>query len=457
MHIENRKITLSTISSSDYHLLQVILNDLTPTQSWLIQNKRQLCNKRTQNALEILDAGLQAALPENLLSGMIRKNKLLIGNQSYSLSKYGKIYVVAIGKAADSMARLVHSKIKLDGGIVVIPQNYKSVFCNRKFEIHRSGHPIPNKSSVAAAKSVLKLLKNVEKDDFVIFLISGGASALACMPEGITLAQKQQTTNLLLKCGASIDEINCIRKHLSAIKGGKLVRNLACRAVSLVMSDVVGNDLTSIASGLTYFDDSDFSDCMRIVHKYRLDTKMSPAVLRRLRLGAMGKIDETPKKPAIPNFVIATNKDCLDAMAKKAARLGYKTKTLDPVSGDVKNAAKRILQNFSNAKKSCLVFGGEPTVRVVGTGKGGRNQELVLHILRNLEKNSSAVIASVGTDGIDGNTKYAGAISDFTASKDEIKNYLEENNSTAFFKKHHRLILTGPTHTNLMDVGLILK
>ncbi|TBR25838.1 MAG: DUF4147 domain-containing protein [Candidatus Nitrosotenuis sp.] len=428
-----------------------------PIQSWLIQNKRQLCNKKTQNALEILDAGLQAALPKNLFAGLVRENKLLIGNKSHSLSKYRRIYLVAVGKAADSMAKLIHSKTKLDGGVIVIPHNYKPVFCNNRFKIHRSGHPIPNKSSIAAAKSILKLLKNAEKNDFVIFLISGGASALTCMPEGITLAQKQQTTKLLLKCGASIDEINSIRKHLSAIKGGKLVQNLTCPAISLVMSDVVGNNLASIASGLTYFDDSTFSDCIRIIRKYHLERKIPPAVLKRLKLGALGKIAETPKKSAIPNFVIATNKDCVGVMAKKATHLGYKTKTLDPISGDVKNVAKRILQNFSNAKKSCLVFGGEPTVKVVGTGKGGRNQELVLQVLQNMQKNSSTVIASVGTDGIDGNTKYAGAISDFTANKNEIKNYLRENNSCEFFKKHRRLILTGPTHTNLMDVGLILK
>ena len=426
-------------------------------KEWLIQNKRQLCNKKTQNALEILDAGLHSALPENLFAGLIKENKLLIGNKSYHLSKYRKIYVVAVGKAADSMAKLIHSKTKLDGGIIVIPNNYKPVLHNKRFRIHRSGHPIPNTASTAAAKSILKLLKNVEKNDFVIFLISGGASALVCMPEGITLAQKQQTTKLLLKCGASIDEINSVRKHLSAIKGGKLVQNLTCHAISLVMSDVVGNDLTSVASGLTYFDDSTFSDCIRIVRKYDLGGKIPSSVLKRLNLGAMGKIPETPKKPVIPNFIVATNKDCVDVMAKKATRLGYKTKTLDPISGDVKNAAKRILQNFSNAEKSCLVFGGEPTVKVVGDGKGGRNQELVLRVLQNLERNSSVVVASVGTDGIDGNTKYAGAISDFIADADEIKHYLAENNSGAFFKKHKRLILTGPTHTNLMDVGLILK
>ncbi len=143
-------------------------------------------------------------------------------------------------------------------------------------------------------------------------------------------------------------------------------------------------------------------------------------------------------------------------MAKKAASLGYRTKTLTPISGDVKNMAKRILKIFSNAKKSCLVFGGESTVKVTGSGRGGRNQELVLRILKDL-KDPSVVVASVGTDGIDGNTKYAGAISDFIPDRNEIQNYLDNNNSNAFFKKHNRLILTGPTHTNLMDVGLIMR
>ncbi|WKT57748.1 DUF4147 domain-containing protein [Candidatus Nitrosotenuis chungbukensis] len=422
----------------------------------MIQNKQAIYGKKTQNALGILEAGLQSALPENLLTGMITKNKLRIGNRSYNLSKYDKIYVVAVGKAADSMAKLVHSKINLERGIIVVPQNHKPVFCNKKFKICRAGHPIPNKSSVVAAKSVLALLKNAKKGDLVIFLISGGASALLCLPDGISLAQKQQMTKLLLRCGASIGEINSIRKHLSMIKGGKLVQNLPCPAVSLVMSDVVGNNLASIASGLTYFDDSTFSDCMRVIKKYGLEGKTPPSVLRRIRLGMTGEIDETPKKPAIPNFIVATNKNCVDAMAKKAASLGYRTKTLTPISGDVKSVAKRILKIFSNAKKSCLVFGGEPTVKVTGSGRGGRNQELVLRILKDL-KDPSVVVASVGTDGIDGNTKYAGAIFDFIPDRNEIQNYLDNNNSNAFFKKHNRLILTGPTHTNLMDVGLIMR
>ena len=421
----------------------------------MIQNTTHLCNEKTKNALDILDAGLQAALPERL-ADLIGQNTLVVGNKSYSLSKRGKIYVVSVGKAADSMAKTICSKLKADGGIIVVPKNYDSTFKNSKFKIHHASHPIPDKSSVLAAKSILNLLQNADKNDFVLFLISGGASALVCLPEGISLAQKQEMTKLVLKCGATIDEINCIRKHLSAIKGGKLIQNLSCQAVSLVMSDVVGNDLASIASGLTYFDNSTFSDCMRIIEKYRLAKKTPSSVLKRFKLGVDGRVSETPKKPKILNFIVATNNDCVSAMTKKATSLGYKTKTLAPISGDVDVVAKKILQNFSNRKKSCLVFGGEPTVRVTGRGKGGRNQELVLRILQNLD-DDSVIVASVGTDGVDGNTKYAGAISGFVPNKNEIATYLKENNSCAFFKKHKGLILTGPTHTNLMDVGLIMR
>lgn len=433
----------------------MLLNDLACTIRCLIQNIDRLCNEKTKNALEILDAGLQAALPERL-SDMIRQNTLIVENKSYQLSKYGKVYVVSVGKAADSMAKAICSKLKPDGGIIVIPKNYHSTFRNRKFKIHHASHPVPDNSSVLAAKSILTLLQNTKKNDLVLFLISGGASALVCLPEGISLTQKREITKLVLKCGATIDEINCIRKHLSAIKGGKLIQNLSCQAISLVMSDVVGDDLASIASGLTYFDNSTFYDCIRIIEKYNLAKKTPRSILRRFELGIEGKVSETPKKPKIPNFIVATNNDCVNVMAKKAASLGYKTKTLSPISGDVEMVAKKILRNFSNGKKSCLVFGGEPTVKVTGSGRGGRNQELVLRILQNLE-DDSVIVASVGTDGVDGNTKYAGAISGFAKNKNEMASYLKENNSCAFFKKHGGLIMTGPTHTNLMDVGLIMR
>jgi hydroxypyruvate reductase len=420
----------------------------------VIKNRKQLYNAKTKDALLILEKGLDTARPEHFLSKFIGKKEIHTNNKSYLLSKYQKIYLVAVGKAADLMAKFIQSKINADSGIVVIP-NFKSAFSAPNFKIYRAGHPIPNKASVAAAKSILNLLKGVRKEDLVVFLISGGASALVCLPAGITLEQKQELTRLLLRCGASINEINALRKHLSQVKGGRMVKGLSCTAVSYVMSDVVGDDLTSIASGLTYCDKTTYSDCLRIIRKYGLTKKIPNQVLLQLRLGAKGKIPETPKRPTIPNLIVAKNSDCLLAMKKKAASLGYKTKILAPLVGNTNSAAKKVLQAFSFRKDSCLIFGGETTVKVSGTGKGGRSQELVLQISSTLKQ--EVVVASLGTDGIDGNTKEAGAIFYSIPRKDEAINYLKNNDSNSFFKKYGGLIKTGPTHTNLLDVGLILK
>jgi len=421
----------------------------------LIQNKKQIYNVKTKDALQILEAGLDAAKPEHFLFKFIRKGKLQINKKSYRLSEYGKIHLVAVGKAADSMAKFVHDNIRVDFGIIVIPQNYDSMLSAKNFKIFYAGHPVPNKTSIAAAKSIIKLVKEAKKEDLVIFLVSGGASALACLPDGITLSQKQQLTQTLLRCGASITEVNTIRKHLSQIKGGRLIECLNCTAVSFVMSDVVGDDLSSIASGLTYCDNTTYSECLEVVKKYGIEKQISPQALRQLKLGAKGKLAETPKKPRIPNIVVACNKDCLDAMKNTASALGYKTKVFAPLIGNTNSAAKKVLQNFSFRGKSCLIFGGETTVKVSGDGKGGRNQELVLQILNKVKED--IVVASIGTDGIDGNTKNAGAIFFMIPRKNKARNYLKNNNSNSFFKKYGGLITTGPTHTNLLDIGLVLK
>ncbi|MEW6043967.1 MAG: DUF4147 domain-containing protein [Thermoproteota archaeon] len=418
----------------------------------MIQNKSRLYNKKTKDALQILEAGLKAARPENFLTKYVAHKKLV--KPKITPSEFHRIYIVAVGKAADLMADYVHKKINSDGGLVIIPQTHKSTLSNKKFKIIRSSHPLPNQKSVTAAKSLIRFLQNMHQDDLVIFLVSGGTSSLVCMPYGITLRQKQLLTQKLLRCGASIKEINALRKHLSGVKGGRILENLNCKAVSYVMSDVAGDDLSSIASGLTYCDTTTYEDCLKIIKKYDLTNKLPKAILTFLRSGAKGKISETPKVPKIPNYVVASNKDCLVAMAKKAKSLGYKTKTLQPLTGDVNNVANKILRNLPKSG-SCLLFGGEPTVKVIGSGRGGRNQELVLHLMK--KSKSQFVVASVGTDGIDGNTKYAGAIYYRTVQKNEIDPYLKNNDSNSFFKKYGGLIKTGPTHTNLMDIGLILS
>ncbi len=423
----------------------------------ITRNFQQLsANSAKKDVLSILDAGLGAANPSLYFEKIIQNDKLILPGRKIDLKRYDHVLVVAIGKAAYSMTHAMNLLTRIDGGVLVVPSNVKIM--NKKFKIIRAGHPIPNKNSLIAAKKILEFLDKVTSRDLVVFLISGGSSSLVCFPDGITLGQKQATTSLLLKCGASIREINCVRKHLSKIKGGKMVEHLRSDSVSLVMSDVVGNDLSSIASGMTYYDNTTFADAKKILRKYHLDKLVPKSVMRHIDLGVGGKIKETPKKGKIKNHIIATNKDCLDAMKLRAKSLGYSTRTLDCVSGDVKDLGSKISKTFSGNKKSCVIFGGESTVVVTGKGKGGRNQELVLYCASNLsKKNGDTMIGSVGTDGMDGTTNCAGAIWQSGQKIDKIKQYLDDNNSYNFFKKYGGLVFTGPTGTNLMDVGVVLR
>lgn len=426
----------------------------------IIKNFRVLATDSDKRmALEILDSGLAEAMPKNLMQKFVHKNQIIVGKNTKSLSKHGHIFVIAFGKAADSMAYEVNSLTRIDGGIVVIPEGYDSVIKTKKFEIIHAGHPIPNKKSVKAANKIIKFLKERKKNDFVIFLISGGGSSLVSLPDGITLGEKKTLTTLLIKSGAEIDEINCVRKHLSKIKGGRMTEYLTCDAVSFVMSDVVDDDVSSIASGTTYFDKTTFLDAKNVLKKYCLLQSVPKNVLKRIHLGIEKKIRETPKQQKITHQIIATNKNCLDAMKKTSKSLGLSTKMIYPVSGDVKQTAKTLVRHITNAKpRSCVIFGGEPTVKVKGKGKGGRNQELVLYILKHLQDiKQKIIIASIGTDGKDGNTDACGAILNNKIKFSHAKKFLENNNSYYFLKKHESLIFTGPTHTNLMDIGILLK
>ena len=413
--------------------------------------------KAKNDALSIIDAGLDAAQPRNYLEKIIKNDHIRIPGKKFNLKNYDRVFVIAVGKAAYSMASAVNSLTRVDGGLLVVPLKAKSSL-GKKFKVIQAGHPVPTKNSVIAAKNMLDFLGKTTPDDFVIFLISGGASSLVALPDGITLGEKQTVTDMLLKCGANICEINCIRKHLSKIKGGRLLDFLKSDAVSLVMSDVVGNDLSSIASGMTYFDKTTFSDAEKIIKKYHLGSLLPKNVLRHMELGMTKKIPETPKNEKIKNYIIAINKNCLDAMNVKAKKLGFSTKIQDCISGDVKDAGHKIAKIFSRTRADCIIFGGEPTVTVKGKGKGGRNQELVLHVISNLAKqNRHAIVTSVGTDGVDGTTNFAGAIWKTGEKTDMIKPYLKKNDSYHFFKKYGGLIFTGPTGTNLMDIGLVFR
>lgn len=424
----------------------------------IIQNYSDLAKDRGKiNALKILTAGLESAMPQKQLQKIINSKQIRCGKKIINLTDYDSIYLVAFGKAADSMANAVSAIINIKKGIVVIPKDLIPEIKNHRFQIFQAGHPTPDKTSVRAARSILKFLQQRNKDELVIFLVSGGSSALLALPDGITLNDKIRVTKELLVSGATIQELNCVRKHLSKIKGGRLIEGMKCDAVSLVISDVMGDDLSSIASGTTYFDKTKFADALKILKKYRLENKIPKSVIQQLRLGASDKIPETPKKSKILHHIVLTNHDCLQAMQKKSKQLGVSFKTIS-ISGDITKATSKLVSLIPKKKNSCIIFGGETTVKVKGDGKGGRNQELVLRILEKTQKTKQDVtIASLGTDGIDGNTKYAGAITkNILINQKEIKSYLTTNDSNSFFKKYGGLIKTDHTHTNLMDIGLIL-
>ena len=423
----------------------------------IIQNFDDLATTdKKKDCLEILESGLQAANPENIIQKFVRPNEIKINGKTINLEKYSSIHSVAFGKAGDSMTRALNAIIPIKSGIIVIPKGSKSLIKGKKFQIFNSRHPKPDQTSVKAAKEVMKFVQNKRSDELIIFLVSGGGSSLLAMPDDITLEDKVHVTNVLLKSGATIQEFNCIRKHLSKIKGGKLVENMKCEGISLVMSDVEGDDLSSIASGTTYMDDTTYADALEIIDKYKIRWKMPQEVLELLEKRNNEDI-ETPKKAEIENIVIANNDDCLQAMKEKAESTGYKVYTMQ-LFGDIKEAVTRILEKISEDEKTCIIFGGETTVKVLGKGMGGRNQELVLRLLKNTQKLKKMVIASIGTDGIDGNSVFAGAITEnVKIDLDVMKEFLKNSDSGRFFQKQKGNIITNATHTNLMDVGVILR
>jgi len=424
----------------------------------IIQNFNELATSdKKKDCLEILESGLQAANPENIIPKYVTPNEIKIGDNTIKIGEYSNIYSVAFGKAGDSMTRALNAIIPIKSGIVVIPKGSKSRIKGKKFQIFNSRHPKPDQTSVKAAKEVMKFVQNKRSDELIIFLVSGGGSSLLAMPDDITLDDKIYVTNLLLKSGATIQEFNCIRKHLSKIKGGRLVENMKCQGISLVMSDVEGDDLSSIASGTTYMDNTTFADALDIIEKYKLKRKMPLEVLQVLEKGLQKEETEIPKKAKIENYIVANNKDCLEAMQKTAEKMGYKVTTIQ-IFEDIKDAVTKILENISENQKTCLIFGGETTVRVLGKGMGGRNQELVLRILKNTQKLKKIVIASMGTDGIDGNSVFAGAITEnIRMDSAVLKEFLINSDSGRFFQKQKASIITNFTHTNLMDIGVILS
>jgi hydroxypyruvate reductase len=341
---------------------------------------------------------------------------------------------------------------------------------------HTGGHPLPTAGSVAGAQRALALAARVRPDELLLVLLSGGGSALMSLPaEGVTLEEKQHTVRRLLEAGADIHELNTVRKHLSVIKGGQLAAACAGRTLTLAVSDVVGDDLSVIASGPTVADPSTFADALAVLARRGGEGVFPPSVVRRLHAGAAGEVPETPhagdaRLARATAVVIGPQRGAVEGARHAATSHGYTVHVVDePVTGEAREAAAahvasiaRVTSHF--AKPACVIAAGETTVTVTGPGKGGRNQEFTFAAARALDAlGGEAVVASVGTDGIDGPTDAAGAIGDSTtfvrarsAGIEDPDSYLRDNNTYAFFDRLGDLIRTGPTRTNVGDIQIVL-
>jgi hydroxypyruvate reductase len=407
---------------------------------------------------------------------------LQVADLNLPLTVFDRIFVVGAGKAAAPMAQALKKVIgrtRIDSGIVVVKHGHGgAVSRGSRIQIREAGHPIPDRGGFEAALDVEAMLRQANARDLVLVLISGGASALLPSPvPPVSLADKQKTTDLLLRAGADIFELNTVRKHLSLLKGGRLAA-LAYPAtvVALMLSDVIGDPLSVIGSGPTVPDETTYGDALRVLEKFKLTTLIPRSALDILERGARGELPETPK-PGDPlfenvhNIIVGSNRLALDAAAAKARDLGYRPLIL---SSTLRGESRVVAQTLAEIAREvlatgqplrppvCLLAGGETTVTVRGRGKGGRNQEFALAAAIALEGLSNWLVLSAGTDGTDGPTDAAGAIADGTtvaraaARKKPARAALENNNSHAVFQSIEDLVETGPTGTNVMDIHLFL-
>ncbi len=434
-----------------------------------------------KDALRIFAMALEAADAASAVRRHFTRseNYLQAGELRLNLNEYDRLSLVAVGKAAPAMAEAIEEVMggELDRGLVVTKHGHRRDSLRRCIQIE-AGHPIPDGSGERAARSVQELVRDLNVRDLLIVAISGGASALLPAPVfPVTLDAKRKTTDLLLKAGADIRQLNAVRKHLSFLKGGRLAA-LAYPAtvLSLLLSDVIGDDLDVIGSGPTAADNSTFAEAVAVLENFRLLHRVPAAVRVRLQEGAAGLIEETPK-PGDPifrkvhNIIVGSNRLALDAAAQEARELGYcaliLSSRLEGETREIASQQAKILRNVITSgdpipTPACLLSGGETTVTVRGAGKGGRNQEFALAAAPGIAGINGAAVLSAGTDGTDGPTDAAGAIATgSTVARAQhlglsVEDHLARNNSYAFFDALGDLVRTGPTGTNVMDVHVML-
>jgi hydroxypyruvate reductase len=442
-------------------------------------------DKMRRMAKTIFLKALSAVNPSIILKDRIRieKDYLRIKidenlEKTFNLNTFHKIFVVGTGKASNSMALAIEEIFgnRITKGLITT--KYGHLLPLKKTEIIEAGHPLPDQNGYEGAKKIQNLLKESGPNDLVIFLLSGGGSALLPFPaEGIGLKEKQEVTQLLLDCGADIKEINTIRKHISKMKGGWLAQwAYPSTVIGFILSDVVGDQLDAIGSGPTVPDPTTFGEAWEILKKYDLLNEISPSIQKYLQLGIKGKREETPKPgdavfEKVYNSLIGSNILALRVAEKEASSLGFNTLILSSsIEGETREAArfhsaiaKEVISSGNPIPKpACILSGGETTVTIKGNGLGGRNQEFALAGAIEINGIEKVVLLSGGTDGTDGPTDATGAVADHTTvprAKSmglDPKAHLENNDAYPFFKKLGDLLITGPTHTNVMDVRILL-
>ena len=456
------------------------MNRISEIPKGLEDNERMNIARAREDVLAIFQAGVKAVDPAQAIKNHLKleENRLIVGEKTTDLSGFDRISVIGAGKASAAMARAMEKILdeRLNSGLVITKHNHSLPL--DKVQVIEAGHPLPDEAGFQGARQIIQFLEPMDEKDLVFFLISGGGSALLPFPvEGLTLEDKQNVTKILLEVGANIHEINTLRKHLSRVKGGRLAKvAYPATLISLILSDVIGDDLDSIASGPTVPDHSTFADCMDILDKYQITYQLPSVVVDILKKGTHGEIEDTPKAgdPAFErtkNLIIGSNILAVKAAAEKAGELGYNPLILSTfIEGETKDVArahaaiaKEILNSGNPIKRpACVISGGETTVTIRGKGKGGRNQEFSLAAAIEIDGVEGTVILSAGTDGTDGPTDAAGAVADGrTVSRARNlglnpDDYLRDNDSYHFFEALNDLIITGPTYTNVMDLRLVL-
>jgi len=436
-------------------------------------------DKARNHALAIYKEAVEAANPKKCVQDYLRLEDevLSVDTRAYNLKEFNSIYTIAFGKAAAAMAEGVEEVLgeRLTGGMVISNTSPEKKF--NKLGFHLCGHPVPDERSVIAANDVMSILETTGEKDLVIFLISGGGSAILSMPApGLTLDDTRKATEALLRSGVDKNGLNAVRKHISQIKGGGLLKKaLPASVVTLILSNVVSDKVDAIASGPTVPDSTTYEDAWRVVEALKIEHQLPPQVVVHLEDGRNGELAETLKEgefdpEMVQTLIVGSNIKSLMAAQKKAAEYGYNTLMLSSqISGEAKEVAKVVAgiafdverSDMPVKKPSCIIFGGETTVTVHSMGKGGRSTETALSFCMEI-MGHNVVGLFCDTDGVDGPIDAAGAICDgqsrLNARKINVsaREHLAQNNSYDFFDKLEDLIITGPTGTNVMDIGIVI-